>query len=70
MKPGNLAQVESENSQPIVQPVVCDMAESEQLMNGGDQSRICDVVIQVVGNVEPGGTAEDFSGLLTYAVES
>jgi len=39
-------------------------------MNGWDQRRICDVVIQVVRNIESGGTAEDFSGLLRYAVES
>jgi hypothetical protein len=46
------------------------MAESDHLVNRGDQTRITDVVVQVVGNIEPGGTAEDFSGLLAYAVES
>jgi hypothetical protein len=46
------------------------MAESKHLVNGGDQRRIADVVVQVVGNIEPGGTAEDFSGLLAYPVES
>src|SRR5713226_7403547 len=69
-KPGNYVQVESEHCQPVVQPKVCDVAESEHLMNGWDQRRICDVVIQVVGNIEPGGTTEDFGGLLRYAVES
>jgi hypothetical protein len=65
-----MVQVESEHCQPVVQPIVRDVAESEHLMNGWDQRRICDVVIQVVWNEEPGGVAEDFGGLLRYAVES
>jgi len=70
LKPRNLVQVECEHCQPVVQPVVCDMAESNHLVNGGDQRRITNVVVQVVRNIEPRGTAEDFSGLLTNAVES
>ena len=70
LKPENMVYVESEHCQPVVQPIVCDVAESEHLVNSGDQSRICYVVIQVVGDIKPGGTAEDLSGLLRYAVES
>ena len=69
-KRGNFVQVESEDCQPVVQAVVCDMAESEHLVNRGDQRRICDVVIQVVGDIKAGGTTEDLSGLLRDAVES
>ena len=69
-KPGNYVEVESEHCQPVVKPVVCDMAESEQLVNRGDQRRTCDVVVQVAGNIKEGGTAEKFCGLLRYSVES
>ena len=70
LKPGNMVQVESEHCQPVVQTIVCDAAESEHLMNAWDQGGVRDVVIQVVWNIEPGGTAEDFGGLLGYAVET
>ena len=69
-KPGNCVQVESEHCQPIAQPIVCNVAESEHLMNGGDQRRVSDVVIQVVGDMKAGGPTEDLSGLLRYAVQS
>jgi hypothetical protein len=65
-----LFQVASEHRQPIVQAIVGDVAKCEYLVNRGNQRGIGEVVIQIVRDIKPGGTAEDFCGLLGEAVES
>src|SRR6185437_7163097 len=68
-QPRNQVQIESENGQPIAQPVVRDPAESKQLMDIGRQRRIGDIVIKVVGNMKRGRMPEDLRGSLRYMVE-
>jgi hypothetical protein len=46
------------------------MAESKHLVNGWDERRISNVVIQIVRNVKSGGTAEDLRGLMRNAVKT
>jgi len=59
-KPGTRHPDQTRTRQPVAQAIVCDVAQSQQLVNRGDQRGISDVVVQAVRNIKPEETAESF----------
>lgn len=69
LKPGNVIKCDPEDGQPIGQPVTRDVAQSKHLVEGGKERRLGDAVVEIVGNVEPGGVAKNFGRIPRHAVQ-